>query len=359
MDIEEVLCSFKYDVANLLNNDKLHRNFRYQTLLLISKYFNFNMLIFTVLDDQNKEGECKIELNKVTLGIPTNMIRDYYSYYHSLDPFRTLDLENKIINLNEIIPEEKFLETRYYTEYFKKYSAKYQVTTNIQSENRAIGQLVLLKTEKEGPFSKKEMYIISEINNIVTTEFIKAIKFKKLYLEMSFYKELSTTFPIAQIILDSSYDVNFYNSYAKDYIEELTGANIKYFKYFFINEIMGAKNIISEIENAMIEIENFYLKIVKKNKIATSEEYPNINYVVYIVKKMKTTTINLNSRLIDCLTKREKEVANLIRLGYSNKEIARTLEVSNSTVKSHVQNIFEKCNAKNRIHLVNKLYIED
>lgn len=48
------------------------------------------------------------------------------------------------------------------------------------------------------------------------------------------------------------------------------------------------------------------------------------------------------------LTGREHEVLNLIRQGQRNREIARELRIAESTVHKHVQNIFEKLDARNR-----------
>ncbi len=48
------------------------------------------------------------------------------------------------------------------------------------------------------------------------------------------------------------------------------------------------------------------------------------------------------------LTGREKEILNLIRLGQRNREIARELLIAEATVHKHIQNIFEKLNARNR-----------
>jgi two-component system nitrate/nitrite response regulator NarL len=52
------------------------------------------------------------------------------------------------------------------------------------------------------------------------------------------------------------------------------------------------------------------------------------------------------------LTEREREVLNLIRQGHRNREIARELRIAESTVHKHVQNIFEKLNARNRAEAV-------
>jgi DNA-binding NarL/FixJ family response regulator len=48
------------------------------------------------------------------------------------------------------------------------------------------------------------------------------------------------------------------------------------------------------------------------------------------------------------LTRREREVLNLIRRGQRNREIAKELGIAESTVCKHVQNIFQKLDARNR-----------
>lgn len=52
------------------------------------------------------------------------------------------------------------------------------------------------------------------------------------------------------------------------------------------------------------------------------------------------------------LTKREKNVVDLIAKGYRNKEIAQQLHISEPTVKTHLYRIFRKLNMKNRSELI-------
>ncbi len=54
------------------------------------------------------------------------------------------------------------------------------------------------------------------------------------------------------------------------------------------------------------------------------------------------------------LSKRELEILNLLAQGHSNQEIATELFVSLSTVKTHLQNLFEKLDVKRRIQAVEK-----
>jgi two-component system, NarL family, nitrate/nitrite response regulator NarL len=51
------------------------------------------------------------------------------------------------------------------------------------------------------------------------------------------------------------------------------------------------------------------------------------------------------------LTRREREVLDLVVAGYANKEIAQTCAVSEETVKHHLTRIFDKVGASNRLEL--------
>ena len=54
------------------------------------------------------------------------------------------------------------------------------------------------------------------------------------------------------------------------------------------------------------------------------------------------------------LSKRELEILGLLALGHSNQEIASKLFISLSTVKTHIQNLFEKLEVKRRIQAIEK-----
>lgn len=53
------------------------------------------------------------------------------------------------------------------------------------------------------------------------------------------------------------------------------------------------------------------------------------------------------------MTKRERQVIDLIADGYTNKEIAQKLHLSTYTVKSHVHNILEKLSLHSRVQIAN------
>jgi len=67
----------------------------------------------------------------------------------------------------------------------------------------------------------------------------------------------------------------------------------------------------------------------------------------------RTTEPQLASRqpLARGLTSREQQVAKLVRVGLSNKDIAKTLGLTEGSIKQHVHVIFRKLGIKRRMGL--------
>lgn len=82
---------------------------------------------------------------------------------------------------------------------------------------------------------------------------------------------------------------------------------------------------------------------------------------LYINKRKNTTNIPVLKPEIDSkkiedlgLSKREYEVLCKLAKGHSNKEIASLLFVSESTIKTHVSNVYTKLDVKRRTQAIQK-----
>lgn len=98
-------------------------------------------------------------------------------------------------------------------------------------------------------------------------------------------------------------------------------------------------NLSIEILIACIAIVFFFIGIYinKKSLHQTKDESAEINY-------KKIDELNISNR--------EYEVLCEVAKGFSNKEIADRLFVSESTIKTHVSNILVKLNAKRRTQAI-------
>lgn len=78
-----------------------------------------------------------------------------------------------------------------------------------------------------------------------------------------------------------------------------------------------------------------------------------ITQVISSMAAEKSANVNSNfdRTLVSTLTPRELQVAKLVHMGENNKMIARTLDISERTVKAHLSAIFRKLDIENRLNL--------
>jgi DNA-binding CsgD family transcriptional regulator len=74
------------------------------------------------------------------------------------------------------------------------------------------------------------------------------------------------------------------------------------------------------------------------------------------MSEKQQTNIRLSMKTLEELTAREQEVLQHILSGESNREIAGSLFISESTVKTHVRNIFSKYEVGSRAELISILF---
>lgn len=280
------ICDFGQELTELLNSPSLHKKFRYNTLLLMKKHFNYNYSSFVLHDNKYKENKMKLYMDNVTLGLSPEMIHEYYNKYQKMNPFVYTNFTSDVVDLFDIIPENEFLDTQYYKEFYCKYKTYYQVVMRIQDCGVTIAHISLGRTKEEGPFTSQDINNLNRIRKIVETELLKALRFRELSLEVSVLREHASIFPKGQIVLDKNYNVSYYNELAVPYVQDLTGSDISFFKYYFVNEIIHNEGNFDYVDQKILEDKNYLIKVTNYTHDLRSESSRNeINYVVYITKR--------------------------------------------------------------------------
>lgn len=86
------------------------------------------------------------------------------------------------------------------------------------------------------------------------------------------------------------------------------------------------------------------------NKVIVGKKYYDSELLEYVIRKP-------NDSDIEKLTPREIGVLKQVAKGYSNKEIASNLNVTDCTIKKHISKILNKLNLKNRQDII--IYARD
>jgi two-component system, NarL family, nitrate/nitrite response regulator NarL len=100
--------------------------------------------------------------------------------------------------------------------------------------------------------------------------------------------------------------------------------------------------------------DGYLLKDIEKSELVLAINEVNSGNFYYSGSIAQTLMKSLSNR--ELLTKREKEIINLIAQEQTNAQIADKLFISERTVESHRKNIFRKTNVKSVVGLIKYAY---
>ena len=106
---------------------------------------------------------------------------------------------------------------------------------------------------------------------------------------------------------------------------------------------------ISAYENTYMA-QNNLLKMI--DSVQNGKQWLFTDLTNYIINKFIQGRSTDEPDFMKVLTIKEKEIALMIADGYTNKEIAQAEKIALSTVKGHIQKIFEKAQVTDRVALV-------
>ena len=145
------------------------------------------------------------------------------------------------------------------------------------------------------------------------------------------------------VFIDMEEDIIENISKIKDYCKQL--------KFIVLNKFED-KNILlncfkNKIESCIFDIYEKEDLIYIINTVRKGKKCYDLDILYDILEE---SVSNKNS--IDILTNREQEVLDMVAVGFTNKDIAENLHLSEHTVKKHITNILYKLDMRNRKDLI-------
>ena len=200
----------------------------------------------------------------------------------------------------------------------------YRTNNNLHSNSENVNQLI---AEKEYTIIKN-FCKADKLHPLVFLTAIKNLNLEKDYLtNRKFYKALIKKF-------DEDEKSYKYVEAFKSQLDLIDYENRQEPSFLY-------KDILIIILSIIIIIMILYIyKLKKKNSLLEEKKL--------ISKDQNKIDID---QIITSLTKREREIFDLILQDYQNKEIAAELHLEVSTIKSHISKIYTKFDTKNRTHL--------
>lgn len=124
-------------------------------------------------------------------------------------------------------------------------------------------------------------------------------------------------------------------------------------KFILFDTCCGEENIISSVLSKGVKgiiMGDTSLPLLKKaiKMVNGGEVWMDKGTVKNLISGVNA----LKDSNLPALSVREKEIVILIKRGFTNREVAQQLFISEPTVKSHLYNIFRKLNIQNRPQLI-------
>ncbi|CAQ82568.1 MULTISPECIES: response regulator transcription factor [Photorhabdus] len=129
----------------------------------------------------------------------------------------------------------------------------------------------------------------------------------------------------------------------------LTKHNKYYYEFMLPNNIQDIAEIFIRQHSRIIAGVSLL-----RNTLFTPKDFNRLSTILPLIE---LATRDLLPETPTILTAKEQEIINLVRAGSSNKRIAQVLNISLSTVKTHLRNIFIKTKVTNRTELVSSGFI--
>ena len=331
-------------------------------LAALQQHFHFSLTAYVVYR-YGADGRYRVERVRSD-AVPQDDLSRYKSVYFRSDPMWGDVDARQNADASAVFyyeHEETAAAADGYDAFCAKNQLSHEAVLGLHSPLYATGHLLkVFKTREQGPFTEHECALLAEINNAYRLT-------KKLYtnyvLHLRREKAISAFMDEAMAgcaVLDESQRLMWHNGafvslsaafsaatapdqIALDLVAQAGGEEYQKKKSAFTGRLQ----------------KNGYLITVNRQKVSLGYDVELLTFLsirrddgpVSAGVSLGTGELQMD---LD-LTNRESEIALLILRGYSNGQIADSLQVEPSTVKSHIRNIFSKCGVTSRKELMRKL----
>ncbi len=275
-------------------------------------------------------------------------VRDKLTYF---------DTEPRVYRASDVIGKEDY-EYSSCARFLQEFCGGHYAAVMAMGINAYI-RILFWKTKAEGDFSDAEMKALENIHTQIAHAYKNFKKYEHSKIISAIQNLMIESGEVgAYLVTDDFQHVMSYNQLAVNYLSDMFGNYIAdqikrsqscSWLSFLIGEA-GEQNAGTAFTT---EIKGYCCKSYTYDQSYTHGIVDRYHWIVISRKgkQEQDSRIEENRKLVRQLTPTEQKVASLLCEGLTYQQIADQLVVSYHTVKTHVQNIFTKCNVKNRHQL--------
>ncbi len=350
------------DYENILQFISMIRDekndYQYAVLKYLSKIFAFNHLTFHLI---NQDGRFTSSLG---LNISKKLFQLYSEYYFKTDIFHPINVSSQLIlskntfTITDLMSLQQYENTEYYNDFLKIDNLFYEIAMPLKSGQKLIGAIAIFRPKEDGNFTPKERKLLSNLSTHIAFHLNEYLETTQIKNEHQIYKNCISQLPLGLVVLDNNWNIVSSNDMAKMYCYDLLSNNnlqdpvSEVIKSILPNISFQSINTSTVVYN---DLESYDLKVVP-SIVPNTNKGIDTYYLLHLIKKKPSTLKKLQSPDHHYnLTDRELEIVQLIAQGLSNKEIAEILFLSTNTIRTHINNIFNKLSVSNRTAILYKM----
>lgn len=362
---------FQRELLKLQFDDKVDFTFAQRTMELLDSVMGYETAIMAHLYTERKPVMVPtFQIHNVDMHFAEELYlmnkkdEELFGITDEIDSFRLSRIED-------------YRKSDLYRNVFRKYGYDDCILKFIRYPDNDSYMSYIALISRKGLFGARDEEILDAVGPSIAQAFSNALTIWDVRTRYQVFRKTIDNFPIGIMLIEKRNNVVFTNAIAQEYMKELGNTDPVFYSAFYTNKIFPyyQNDVFGYQTSFPLRIKNFIFRVIPTsnegpalNEILSAESsafqpsarevvsFYNMEACVYIIRD-ETPRIQGTQDIYDSfnLTKREREVMELILSGFSNNDIAEKLVLSFNKVKIHVSNIYRKAGVSNRIDLINKV----
>lgn len=359
-------------------SDYINTNFKHfpiRSLEGIRTCFGYQTVAYTILN-RNSSGNVYIS-DIMGLSFTEERLNSYKEYYFKSDPFiKTIrndlikldsDEQKHVWHFSDLRRADETTSSKYFS-HLRETGLRYQAVLSGRKYRAFPTHVIsIFKSEQEGDFTEEELTLLNMAGNVFVSTLKHYLRELDYELRLSAWKRcvdmqksglciFTNLMPPDETPLFTTYkNLLFPGQTTREIIWSLTN-NIDPMTVLQDNTPISFHRTYGE--------QTYQIRLIKEESQSISDDKNISTYIIMEVFPEEHTTVPSRqssatqyNRNFDkySFTDRELDVLALLQKGQSNRQIADTLFMSLSTVKTHTGNIYKKLGVSNRGAAISKL----
>lgn len=360
-------------VLEFIQNIPIKRSGFFRDILrLFEQYFQVktSLAITYCSDRTSRDGGDRYKY--IVRNLTPNQIRPYFSKYYTSDVYRTHRNGNStVVSLSALAAPEELAKLPYYR-YLSSLEIRYQTCIFLRDGDHLLATLSLFRSSEDGDFTPEELDMLRTIEPFLTKQYLRSMAMSRegslLHHFDSYFEGLNMGVAVLdrdRTVLKANHAFHSYATYILEHgtIERsfVTNRTVDgHNEYTTCQELLNhfGESVVTKPSRIHIEcilyLYRFQVKAFYEASQSDLDELEQL-YLVFLTRQEKVRSPEMLDA-IKILTPRELTVLGYLASGMNNTEISDAMQISPFTVKTHLQNIYSKCNVSTRSELISKLH---